>query len=193
MVRHIMNVTVVTGRRIDAAGAKPPRFPLANVPAVRLAITRLLRETKAEAVVCSAACGTDLIALDIASELAIPAWVELPFDRQRFRETSVTDRPGDWGPLYDRLLDQAEQQGRLNIIATMSDDHEAYVRTVDAMLDRATTLATVGDETSGRSGEPRGVTALAVWDGVSRGPDDLTAAFIKRARQRGVAVREIST
>jgi hypothetical protein len=37
------------------------------------------------------------------------------------------------------------------------------------------------------------MTALVVWDGASRGPNDLTAAFLERARLRGIPVRQLLT
>jgi hypothetical protein len=48
--------------------------------------------------------------------------VILPFERRRFRETSVTDRPGDWGPLYDQVIGSG---GDLVILRNEPDD-EAY-------------------------------------------------------------------
>lgn len=184
-----MNVMAIAGRRIDADDAEQARFPLAKAPDVRREMTRIMRETETEAVVCSAACGADLIALDVARELDIPAWVVLPFDRERFRQTSVMDRPGDWGQLFDELVDQAEHAGRLDIIAPTDDsNHEAYSLTIDAILDR--TMALAHEDNAASVGR---ITALAVWDGASRGPNDLTAAFLERARQRGISVRQLLT
>jgi hypothetical protein len=51
-------------------------------------------------VVASAACGSDLIALDVAGELGLERRVILPFEPNRFAETSVEDRPGEWRTLY---------------------------------------------------------------------------------------------
>ena len=45
----------------------------------------------------SAACGADLLALDIAGEFGVERHVVLPFAVQAFRASSVTDRPGEWG------------------------------------------------------------------------------------------------
>lgn len=180
-----MNVMAVTGRRIDAADAEQARFPLEHAPAVRLAIAEAMRETETQAVVCSAACGTDLLALDVASELGIPAWVVLPFARERFRETSVVDRPGDWGALFDTHMDAAEERGAVRLIDPVEDEQEAYLRVLDAILDFATQLA---------SAPERGhAIALVAWDGTPRGPDDFTAAFITQARQRNFTVRELLT
>lgn len=187
-----MNVLAIAGRRIDAADADQARFPLANVPAVRSEITRILRETQPEAMVCSAACGVDLISLDVARELAIPAWIVLPFDRERFRQTSVTDRPGDWGLLFDQLMDQAEQRNAVRLIDPVDDELEAYRLTLDAILELATTLAS-RDEDIPPTKAAGQVTALVVWDGASRGADDFTAAFIEEARQRGILTRQLTT
>src|SRR5437879_1306075 len=101
-------VIALGGRRIDAPDADPPRFPLKNVPIVRRRLAALLSAEHAEALVCSAACGADLIALEEAERLGLHRRIVLPFQPKRFRETSVTDRPGDWGSVFDRLVAAAE-------------------------------------------------------------------------------------
>ena len=101
-------VMALAGRRIDAPETDPPRFPLKNVPMVRERLAALLAAEHAEALVCSAACGADLIALEEAERLGLRRRIVLPFPAKRFRETSVTDRPGEWGPLFDRLIASAE-------------------------------------------------------------------------------------
>ena len=40
---------------------------------------------------------------DLTRDLGMPFRIVLPFDKKTFRETSVVDRPGDWGPRYDRI------------------------------------------------------------------------------------------
>ena len=64
--------------------------------------------------VCSAASGADLLALGVASEMGIRRRVLLPFARALFRETSVADRPGDWGERYDRVLNEVRTAARLS-------------------------------------------------------------------------------
>ncbi len=59
-------VIALAGRRIDAADAAMPRFPLENIPLVRKRLADLLVQERAVALVCSAACGADLIALEEA-------------------------------------------------------------------------------------------------------------------------------
>src|SRR4029450_10857441 len=47
--------------------------------------------------------GSALPGSDAAGALGVARHVVLPFDRIRFRRTSVVGRPGDWGPLYDAV------------------------------------------------------------------------------------------
>jgi hypothetical protein len=97
-------VVAVAGRRIDPTGSMPPRFPLENVPLVRQRLAEVLAAEHTSALVCSAACGTDLIALEEAERLGLRRRIVLPFSPERFRATSVVDRPGNWGPVFDRLV-----------------------------------------------------------------------------------------
>jgi hypothetical protein len=108
-----MTVIAVAGRRIDAEDAETARFPLANLPLVRERLTAYLAARGATRIVVSAACGADLLALEAARAAGLPRRIVLPFDRKTFRTTSVTDRPGDWGRLYDALLAEAAAAGDL--------------------------------------------------------------------------------
>lgn len=167
-------IVAVAGRRIDAPEAATTRFPLANAAAVRARLLALFRERGATEIVTSAACGADLLALDAARALGMRLCVVLPFDRATFREQSVTDRPGDWGPLYDELCDAAE-------IVEMGLDpahgQEAYEAATLRILDEAGPSAL----------------AVAVSDGASRGAGDLTVYFVERARARGLEVVRVDT
>ncbi len=190
-----MRVVALTGRRVDAPDSSVARFPGDHVPAVRERIRALLLELGAQAVVCSAACGSDLLTLAVARELGLEAHVVLPFARDRFRETSVVDRPGDWGPMFDDLVGMAEQQGRLHVITSLGEtNHDAYLDVAQTILDEAATLSqrTMDDHPATTPGV---VTAVAVWDGEPRGPHprDTTAYFIAEAQQRGLDVREVHT
>lgn len=187
-----MNVLAITGRRIDADDAEQARFPRDNAPAVQQAIISAMRDMRIEAVVSSAACGADLLALNAASELKIPYWIVLPFDRARFRETSVVDRGGDWGEIYDQRMNDAERRNTVHLIDPVDDELEAFGLVLGEILDLATTLAqsNEGEPPTKRTGQ---VTAMAVWDGASRGADDFTAAFLEEARQRGILTRQLTT
>jgi hypothetical protein len=176
-------IIALAGRRVDSANSKPPRFPLENVEPVGIGVRALLNESGATVLVSSAACGADLIALSEAGHLGLRRRVILPFERGRFRETSVTDRPGDWGPLYDRILDSVQAAGDLVVLANASA-HEAYGAANCAILDEAMDLAREAQEPA---------TAVLVWDGVSRGEHDLTEEFGAEARRRGLSVTEVRT
>jgi len=176
-------IIALAGRRVDSADAKKPRFPLRNVERVRTRVREVLKEKGATALLSSAACGADLIALSEAGELGLRRRVILPFERRRFRETSVTDRPGEWGPLYDQVLDAVEAAGDLVILQNVSDD-EAYSAANRAILDEAVALARTAQKPP---------IAVLIWDGVSRGVGDLTEEFGAEARRRGLAVTEVRT
>src|SRR5271168_3121652 len=62
-------VLAVSGRRIDPEGADQPGFPAANEALVALRIRNMMLSTSAKVVVCSGACGTDILALEVAAQL----------------------------------------------------------------------------------------------------------------------------
>jgi hypothetical protein len=190
-----MHVAALAGRRIDAEDATIARFPLAHIGLVTERLRVAFPDLGAQALVCSAACGADLLGLQVADELHLLARIILPFARERFRQTSVVDRPGDWGPLFDRLMDSAESHSAVRVLDPGTTPHEAYERVSTAILEEALAWArstSSSDEINGASIPPM-VTALVVWDGASRGPDDLTAQFAAQARDRHLPVREITT
>ncbi len=134
-------VIALAGRRIDGPDTDPPRFPLDHVPLVRRRIADLLSEEHTEALVCSAACGADLIALEEAERLGLRRRIVLPFPPNRFRETSVTDRPGNWGPLFDRLVAAAESDGDLVTLSSTGDDDAAYAAANEVIIKEAEALS----------------------------------------------------
>lgn len=176
-------IIALAGRRIDVPDAETPGFPLAAVPVVRERVRKLLDEQQATVLVASAACGADLVALEEAGALGLRRRVLLPFAAERFRQTSVVDRPGDWGPIYDRVLAEVEERGDL-LILDGSGDEQCYAAANSAILNEAIALA--------QSAGERAVAAI-VWDARSRGPEDLTQAFLEEARSRDLPVIEIST
>jgi hypothetical protein len=176
-------IIALAGRRIDSPDAEKPRFPLKNVEQVHTRIRAFFKERAATAMVSSAACGADLIALSEAGSLGIRRRVILPFDRSRFRKTSVTDRPGDWGPLYDQTLDAVEAAGDLIVLPIVSDD-AAY---------SAATRAIIGEAVELSKAIHKSAVAVLIWDGASRGDRDQTEKFGAEARKRGLPVKELST
>jgi hypothetical protein len=175
-------VLALAGRRPDAQGTEVRRFPPENAAGVRSRLRGEMAAHHARALVCAPAAGADLLALEAAGELGVRRRVILPFSRARFRETSVVDRPGGFGPIYDRVLDAVEAAGDLVVLQVPGTDEAAYAAANEAILDEAARLAA-----------PDPPVAVVVWDGRSRGPDDATAAFADAARGRGMAILEILT
>ncbi|MBV9406668.1 MAG: hypothetical protein JO211_15085 [Acidobacteriaceae bacterium] len=173
----------LAGRRIDAAGARMASFPLANADWVRSQLRQLFKEHRPAALVTSAACGSDLLALDEAGALGIRRRVILPFAPELFRESSVVDRPGEWGALYDRIIQDVSAAEDLVVLGVVPNSKDAYLATNRAILAGAEEIAGAG----------AGVTAVLVWDNRPRGTDDLTEAFRSEAQQRGYAIRIIPT
>lgn len=178
-----MTVAALAGRRVDAPGARP-RFPSANLLLVRGSIQRELERLGVRALVCSAACGADLLALAVAEDLGIRRRVVLPSAPASFRRTSVADRPGDWGALFDRIITDLGAHGDLVTLDDAGDEAQQYFRTNTTILDEAQRIA---NETRAEA------VALTVWDGQSRGEPDVTDAFAREARTRGLRVIEVST
>jgi hypothetical protein len=174
-----MAIVALAGRRIDETNSPIAQFPLANVGVVRQRIEVELRRLRARILVSSAACGADLLALDVGGELGIVRRVILPFAAGRFRATSVTDRPGDWGPLFDRVVAQLRVVGALTVLDADPDSGRMYAAVNRRILDEAqSTSATTAEE----------AVAVLVWEGESRGEGDLTEAFGRDAQLRHLPV-----
>src|SRR5215470_15484511 len=156
-------VIALAGRRVDAPNAKEPRFPSNKLDVVKERLHDLFTGRKATALVCSAACGADLLALQVAGDLGIRRSVVLPYKPDVFRRTSVVDRPGDWGEPYDRIIAQVQKTNNLVILGYAEDDPAAYSATNHAILDHATKIAREAKLP---------IAAVVVWDGKSRGKDD---------------------
>ena len=184
-------IAALAGRRIDvedgAEDAREPRFPAENADRVAVAIRSLLKSRNVHTLVCSAACGADLLALDVAGQLGIRRRVVLPSDPDRFRTTSVVDRKDisrDWGGIYDRARKEVERQGDLVVLLLEGDRHAAYLAANTMILQQASHLAK-------KARQP--VLAVVVWNGASRGTEDVTAAFLEEARRQQLPVEEIFT
>lgn len=174
-------IIAFAGRRIDPEDAEQPRFPADAESDVARRITSLFEDSGAGTIVSSAACGSDIIALEIADRLGLDRYVVLPFDPASFRETSVVDRPGDWGSRYDAVL--RSLPGDHLTVLRLAKGSGAYDRTNNSILDLAVDLA-------GRAGT---VLAVVAWNGTPREDGDFTAQFAERARARGFDVAEVDT
>jgi hypothetical protein len=172
-------VLVQAGRRIDAPNATVARFPAVNIDLVRGRIRKYFEASKPDFLVSAAACGADLLSLEVAGELKVNRVVLLPTDPKIFRNSSVVDRPGDWGAMFDRLLKEVNVE-----ILDVPEGQIGYLETNVRLLERAQTMAN-SYNTDAR--------ALVVWDKKVRGSDDVTGHFLAQAMLRKMPVVEIST
>jgi len=184
-------VVALGGRRIDPEPTLTPRFPFDQVARVRTEITDQLRRGHAVALVCSAACGADLIALETAQDMGLRTRIILPFLAARFRKTSVVDRPRPefWGRIFDRVASVARAHRDL-VELDIAESDDAYSASNAIVIDEARKLAGIKDrgQSSGLS-----LIALVVWEGASRGADDNTNKFVELARQAGFRVEQVLT
>lgn len=136
-------------------------------------------------IVCSAACGADLIGLEMAEERAVRRLIVLPFDRATFRKKSVADRGEDWGSRFDRIMDTLPNNDLLDLDLSIKSS-DAFQSTNRAILDQATSLA------KGAGTIPA---AVVIWDGKKRiGSEvDFTQEFVSDASSRGIHVEQVLT
>jgi hypothetical protein len=175
-----VTTVALAGRRIDAPGG-PVRFPLERVDAVEAMLRTYYAEHGVAHLVSSAACGADLLALRAAADAGVARrTVVLPFDVATFRRTSVTDRPGDWGALYERIVGEVAAAGGLVVLGLDPDAGAAYDLATEEILAIAATTAGP-------------VRACLVWEGASRGAGDHSLALADGARRRGWPVDEVYT
>jgi hypothetical protein len=181
-------VVALAGRRIDLPGARPPRFPLDHVEEVGRRIAGAFRRISAVALVSSAACGADLVALEQAEQIGLRRRIVLPFAPERFRETSVIDRPGPWGPVFDRQIAAVAATGDLIVLQHGGKDDDAYAAANEVIVREAQALA---HSTEGEI--LRRLIAVLVWEGSPRPSGDATAEFGELAKAAGFGQESILT
>jgi hypothetical protein len=153
---------------------------------VRRTLHDLFAAEGVRALVCSAACGADLVALEVAGALGIRRRVVLPFAKERFRETSVVDRPGDWGLVYDRVIAEVEAAGDLVVLGPSTwDADDVYQLANVEIVQEAELLA------SASPGQQR--MAVIVWEGAPRTGSDATDGFRSLAEEVGFTQRPVLT
>jgi tetratricopeptide (TPR) repeat protein len=149
-------VAALAGRMFDG---KPDR-----VSTLAARLRRSFIEERIEVLVCSAARGTDLLALDAAGGLGIRRIVVLPFSIDEFRESSVAGGDEGWQRLYVRIVDEVQREGDLIIDARRG---ATYHDVNERILDEARTRGSGGQKPL----------ALVVWEGQSRDAKDVTGGF----------------
>ena len=175
-------ILALAGRRVDAMDAEERRFSPEpeNIERVRNNLHTMFISQGLIALVCSAACGADLLALEEADRLGLRRRIVLPFNAAKFRLTSVIDRPGDWGSAFDQAIEEADARGDL-IVLESEPEEGAYIETNHSIIAEAIAL---GNDLE----QP--VAAVRVWEGKARGAGDLTEEFGLYAKKKGVPLLE---
>lgn len=111
-------VLVFSGHMIDRADRPRARFPAALEPAVREALRERIAAIGPAAAYGSAACGADLLCMELVRESGGETHVVLPFPAADFRRESVEFAGGSWGARLDAALAAASS-------VTVASDHYA--------------------------------------------------------------------
>lgn len=181
-------IVAVAGRRIDARDAQPPRFPLGQRRVVGARIRAALKRLDATVVVCSAACGTDLLTLAAARALGIRRRIVLPYRADWFLADSVTDRSDGWKALYLSFIEEARLGNDLIVLDYPRGSPDAFRAANETILSESLRLARKESQR-----EPAAALGgLIVWEGVPRGPDDLTAHLKEQLEWLGGHVMQVS-
>ena len=156
-------ILVYAGRRpSDEKGVFPPSREEYLVERVE----RLLTGLRPGHVVGSAAAGSDLIVLEVATRLGIAATVVLAGDPASFAASSVEDKPG-WRPRFDAVVQGPHVT--VESLATRGDAGDGYRAVTRHMLERARQLRDAARE----QGDDSHVVGLLLSAG-SRGEGDYT-------------------
>jgi hypothetical protein len=173
-------VAALAGRLIDQPHT--PRafrqFPLERCRAVRDRLRDEFVRRRLGTLVCSAACGADLLALSVAGELGMRRRVVLPCAVGSFRARSVSGRPGEWTDLYDTVIRAVRSAGDLIVLPPV---RSAYRAANDRLLAEAVRLAA--------GARPF---VFVVW-ARRRKRSDMTAHLYDDAKRRGFVVVTIRT
>ena len=177
-------IVVLAGRRLDMPQANEKRFPLEMEEIVFVRIRNFFHNNNVKVLVSSAACGADLLAQKAARELKIQQHIILPFEREKFRRTSVVDRPGNWGKLFDEICDEVEREGNLIVLENFkNDDSEAYSAVTTEIIKRAKSLKSKNEK----------ILAVAVWEGKAKDKNDETYSFLNEAKEQFIRFETILT
>ena len=130
-VLPVPDVVAFAGHMIDTPGRPVPRFPPQLVPAVETAVDERFARFHQPIVYSSAACGADLIFIDIALRRGAEVNVVLPFDRQDFVRTSVAVGGDAWVERFDAALARAAR-----VIMATEENHLGD----DVLFDHASML-----------------------------------------------------
>jgi hypothetical protein len=174
-------VLAVTGSMIDQPGRGTPRFPGGLEHAVREALRERLAAIAPVAVYGSAACGADILALELVREMGGETHVVLPFPPAEFRRASVDFAGGDWGERFERVLAGADS-------VTVTSDHRASGSA--ATFDYANLVLT-GMARLRAQVLDTAARGLAVWDPGAQGAAGGSASLVSVWERHGLPIDHV--
>jgi tetratricopeptide (TPR) repeat protein len=162
------SVGFFAGHMIDASDRAVPRFPNAAIPGVEERIRNWLTANSVRFSYSSAACGGDILFLEIALSLGVETHILLPFARDYFIRTSVLPGGEEWLERFEKVMESAASLTVLN--ESMPDYHPSSYDFTNQMISaRAAARAAVYDLPllglalwNGQLGDAAGGTASAV-------------------------------
>ena len=175
-------VLVFTGHMIDERGRATARFPAALEGRVREALRARLAAIRPVAAYGSAACGADILCLELVRELGGETHVVLPFPPAEFRRASVDIVDGDWGERFERALAAADS-------VTVTSDHHA---SGSAATFEYANLVLTGMGRLRAQLLDTSVQALAVRDPAAGGAPGGAASLVSLWERNGLPVEQVS-
>ena len=166
---RIPPVVAFTGHLLDAPGRRSPRFPAEAAPSVRRSIESLLESMGAGIGYSSAACGADVLFLEVLQERGGESNVVLPFDRPDFFAASVAFAGEEWVRRAERVLAKSVRVDQATRGKYNADDLLFFY--ANSLIIGKAILRSRFLET-----EPH---LLAVWDGKDNRAVGGTAEFIR--------------
>lgn len=179
-VARRQTVVVFCGHMTDAPGRAEARFPGALADPAAALFERTLGALNAAVLVCSAARGADLLALEVAARAGVERHILLPFAADAFIGCSIEPDPG--GQWRARFRDAVAAATTLQVLGS----HAGAARGVDFELVNRAAIGTallLADATG------RTPLVLGYWDGRGGDGPGGTAAMLAAASARGLATQ----
>jgi len=180
-VLRIPPVLVFTGNMIDQQGRAAARFPAPLEGVVRDALRERIAAIGPAAAYGSAACGADILCLELARERGCETHVVLPFPPEEFRRASVDIVAGQWGERFERVLAAADS-------VTVTSDHHASGSA--ATFEYANLVLTGMGRLRAQVLETP-VLGLAVWDAQALGAPGGSASLVALWERHGLSVDHV--
>ena len=179
---RLPRVVAFVGHLLDGPDRTPPRFPANLEPAVRQALRERLTTSNAGIGYSAAACGSDILFLEVMREIGGETHVVMPFCKEQFVENSVAVVPGaGWEERFEATLKQAAEtvyaSDKMMTAGTASFEY------VGQLLVGLAGLKAAQLETE--------LVPLAVWDGKPGDGGGGTADTIAHWRSLGYSVEII--